>query len=155
MNISMVFKGKFESLPAVMAVTITIKELGYDVEVFTSKSQDQTKRSFTKKGINIIDIMPDVKDTHTNILKKLNLWRTFSKRLWRHIDKKKNAPLLWIASADTALALGKKLLQQNYILQIRELYDKHPLYRMALTQCIQKTSCVVVPGVCRAAPERL
>ena len=151
MNICVVIKGRLEALPAVMAVTIVIRELGYNVEVITSKSQNQTKVSFGKKGIDIIDVMPHMKITRSSILKKLHTWLTFSKRVCHHIEKNNKDTLLWIASADTALALGKKLLQQHYVLQIRELYDTHLLYRRALTQYVHKASCIVVPEICRAA----
>jgi len=144
-------KGELESLPAVMAVAIVLRELGYDLEVITSKSQNQTKVSFAEKGINIIDIIPEIVQPRSSIPKKAYVWKTFSKRVWYHIDRSEKNTLLWIASADTALALGKRLLRRRYVLQIRELYDNNSFYRKHLRAYAKKAGCVVVPEICRAA----
>jgi len=151
MKIILLIKQSLESLPAVMAVTLAIRELGYDVDIITSKSNSQTRISFAEKGIDIIDVMPEIVQPSSSIPKKVYVWRTFSRRAWRHIDKAEKETVLWIASADTALALGRRLLHRRYVLQIRELYDNHFFYRKNLSVYAKKATCVVVPETCRAA----
>ncbi len=150
MKLIVLCKTVFESLAAIMALPIVIKELGHDVEVITSRSEPQTKAAFAEKGINIIDLMPEFEPFPSTVLKKAHFWRTFAKRAWSQIGQKTEEAVLWISTGDTALALGKRLLRRHYVLQIRELYDKYPLYRRMLAKYARGASCVVVPQICRA-----
>ncbi len=143
-------KGRLETLPQIMSLALVTKELGNEVEVLTSLSEQRTKDSFAEKGIDIVDLYPELEIASSTALGKLKHWRSFAKGAWKYIDKNTEDVLLWASSADTALALGRKLLHRNYVLHIRELYDKIARYRRALAKYARQASCVVVPEISRA-----
>lgn len=151
MKILILHKGSFNALPNVMSLALVVKELGHEIEVVTSFCEEETKQSFAENGIEITDICTEHDCLSSNIFCKAKHWSNFSKRAWKLIDGKKQDALLWVGTADTALALGKRLLRQHYVLQIQELYDKHPIYRRGLAKYARRASCVVVPEICRAA----
>lgn len=150
MKIVVLRKGQFEGLPQIMSLAIVARELGHEIVVLTSQSEQKTKDRFTEKGITVIDLCPEQKNGSANIFEKVKHWRTFSIGSWKYIDEKAKGALLWISTADSALALGRRLLRENYILHLRELYDQHFVYRYLLSQYARKASCVVVPEFSRA-----
>lgn len=150
MKVIVIIKQRLDLLPAVMAVTSVVSELGHDVEIITSCSAPETKAKLAKKGINVTEVMPDFVQTCPNILSKVKFWRTFNKRTWNRINQEARDTFLWVGSADTALALGKRLLRRSYVLQLRELYDKLPIYRKCLAKYVHHANCVVAPEISRA-----
>lgn len=152
MKVIILQKGVFGSLPQIMALATIIKELGHEVIVLTSSSRQQTKTYFFEKGIEIVDLCSECDTASSSMIRRFHNWKVFSKKAWPHINESGKDTLLWISSADTALALGKRLLQRCYILHIRELYDQIIFYhyRVALAKYAQHARCVVVPEISRA-----
>jgi hypothetical protein len=69
--------------------------------------------------------------------------------IWNIIAEKMTAnTILWIASAKSALALGKKVFNHSYILHILELYEWE---KSLLSPYARKATAVIVPDVSRAA----
>jgi len=143
-------KDSFDRNVPLMSLALVAKELGYDVEVVTTYSDRKTIEKYVNAGIVIVGLCPEYANAR-GIIRKLSQWLIFPRRAWRHMRQKQPASLLWIGSADTALALGKKLWGCRYILHIRELYDNSPFYRRALGEYARKADCVVVPEMCRGA----
>ncbi len=151
MKICIICKGKFEAQPPIMSLALALNKSGHEVEILTDFSEQETKTNFQNLGVSITALFSADQCTGLNFFSKIVYWKTFARRAWRLIDKKYKDCLLWIATADTALALGDKLLNHHYVLQILELYDTFPFYRYMLSKYARKASCVVVPEMCRAA----
>ena len=134
-----------------MSLVLVLHEIGNEVEIVTGYTEQITKLCFSDMGISITDLFTKDECTVLNVFSKLLHWRRFSKRAWKYIEEQKNDGLLWVSTADTALALGKKLFQRHYVLQILELYDTFPFYRHMLAKYARNANCVVVPEMCRAA----
>lgn len=151
MIISILCKGMFSSQVPLMTLALVAKELGHDIEVVTSSCEKRTEERYAGMGITVVSLCPEITFPVAGILGKIRFWRAFSKRAWSHLANKSPNNLLWIGSADTALALGKRLFARTYVLHIRELYDTVPHYRRALAKYAGRAKCVVVPEMCRAA----
>lgn len=61
-----------------------------------------------------------------------------------------NYDLIWIATGDTALWLSDILNKKKYVLNLFELYDKHPLYLWGIKNVVKKAQKIVVPEYNRA-----
>lgn len=153
MKITILCKGRLEFHPPVMSVALAARELGYEVELFTSSSDVETKDAFADKQIDVVDVCPDGSGVSmTTLFSKARHWRAFSRGAWKHLTTSNASDrILWIGTADTALALGKRLLRTTYIIQILELYDRLPIFRRMLSAYVRCAACVVVPEACRAA----
>jgi len=149
MNIVILCKGQLDLFPPVMSVASILLGLGHDVQIITSFSSKNIKEFFSDKGVDVIDVLDNFEAK--NFFSKIFNWKIFSYKVWSFLKFRKKNTILWISTADTALALGNKLLQTSYILQILELYDTFPLYRNMLARYARKARCVVVPEMCRAA----
>lgn len=152
MKLIILCKGSLESQPPIMSVAMASVDLGHTVRIITSHSEKSTKEIFFSKGICIVDVFPSTKTiTFISFINKLRHWLIFSKKSWGLIYAQEDFDLLWIGTADTALALGEKLLKHQYVLHILELYDRVPIYRFLLKKFARAAKNVVVPEMCRAA----
>jgi hypothetical protein len=150
MEVVVVLKGALEYLPPVMTAALCMRQMGNDVSVICGKTDASIKSAFREVGIHIEETQ-EVHASGETLLQKIKKWGTFRKGAWELIRKRRTSSLLWIGSADTALALGGSLLKERYVLQINELYDRFPLYRHGLRRFARGARQVVVPEACRAA----
>lgn len=151
MNIYILCKGQLEAQPPIMSLAIVLQELGHEVKIVTSFSAHKTKLEFGKNKIIVKDLFENDIIFSRNIFSKFLDWKVFARRAWRYIDSQKEDKLLWVGTADTALAIGNKLLSKKYVLNIFELYDTFPLYKFMLARYARNAKIVVVPEFCRAS----
>lgn len=82
---------------------------------------------------------------------KFLYWFNVRKEFWKVILKNGyEQKLLWIPAADTTLALGKKLLKYNYVLNLYELFDYQFMYVKLLKKYALKAKLVVCSNNDRA-----
>jgi len=151
MKICLLRKGPFEELPQIMSVALVLRELGHEVNVIAGYAEARTRERFAEQQIEITAVGPRSNGVRGNGVQRYMAWIEFARAAWRCIERSGQYGLLWISTADTALALGSRLLSHRFVLQVRELYDTQRLYRWALTKYLKGARCVVVPEMCRAA----
>jgi glycosyltransferase involved in cell wall biosynthesis len=149
--IAVICRGDIAHLPPVLSVIQDLIELGEDVSVLSSYCSvdlpalcgidpgqcHTTRESFTPPG--------------HSILRKIAAGVSFRRAAWAMLDQAPDDCLIWVASADTAIVLGRKLTRKRYILQLHELYDRMPAIRALLAPIVKKAACVVVPERHRGA----
>lgn len=142
-----------ERLPPILTLLIVAAELFPEVFLITNRTSDATEKELKGMGINVIQAyktQKDIKGTK-GVIGKVGSWLAFRKRFWstkKNIDKD---AYVWIATADSALAIGKALLKQHYILGLLELYDTQTHYLKLLKPYVQRAIHVVTPEACRSA----
>ncbi len=149
MKILVILKGSLSKLPPVISTCLSLSDLNHSVTVFTQDSNDYIENIFKEKNINITYYRGTNLFSKIKLISKICTWLNFRRQAKEYIIKNK-FDLLWIGSADTALAIGKILLQYNYIFQVHELYDTIPYYKKCLRIYMQKALKVVVPEEIRA-----
>lgn len=152
-SVILVAKPSLESLTPTLSLALLLSKLAENLIVVTSKCSEQTCKKLENNGVKVIQIEAKsfVRNKFFKLFNKIRFFLTFHSEVWRVYSKSGEDSLLWVASGDTALAIGRKIKKYNYILQLHELYDKHPVYRYLLKYYAQNAQAVVVPEDCRAA----
>ncbi|MBY0065617.1 hypothetical protein [Empedobacter falsenii] len=89
----------------------------------------------------------DIKPSKNKIL----YWYKIRTTFWKIINKNSYYDkLLWIPAADTTLALGKKLLKYNFVLNLYELFDYAPRYVKGLKIYAEHAKLVICSNQDRA-----
>ncbi len=132
---------------------VTMAALGMSVTVATSDASRGLGEYLGRKGIRVVRLMPD-RGRGGGVLGTAGRWIHFSLHAWSSIRAARGA-LIWIGSADTAIALGPGLLKLNFVLQVNELYDAVWRYRKLLKPFARSAACVVVPEPSRGAIMRM
>ena len=151
-RIILFLKHQLELLPPILSCAQVLSSLGHQVEMIVASCNKSTVDEFREKGITIHCLYTQHYKKTSRLWGKVIRWLEFRRLAWKsyqHIAKEND--LLWIGSADTALALGKNLLSHKYVLHIHELYDTHPRYRNGLKAYAKSAAAVVVPDMSRAA----
>jgi hypothetical protein len=123
--------------------------LGHRVRLIVSVVTPPTVSLLAAQGIEVLQLQPS-HPRRPHLLGKVVDWEIFRKRAWKTLESM-GYDVLWVGSADTALALGRRLLRECYVLQLHELYDRYPLYRYGLGRYARQASCLVVPEATRAS----
>jgi glycosyltransferase involved in cell wall biosynthesis len=100
--------------------------------------------------VEVVEAAPDLARPR-GLAGKLRHWSAFRRGAWNAVAGLGPDALLWVASADTALALGRELRRRRYVLQLHELYDGVWHYRRMLGPIVRHAQAVVVPEPSRAA----
>lgn len=91
--------------------------------------------------------LTDIKPSSNKFL----YWLTIRNTFWKIINKNQyQKKLIWIPAADTTLALGKKLLSLNYVLNLYELFDYAPRYIKGLEKYAKNAKLVICSNLDRA-----
>lgn len=150
MKIIVLVKGRLENLPPLITVAHLLVRCNYEVNLITSVCHPSTKSELNEAGVKVLEIEMYSKYPMVKLYKKMHEWILYAAYCWQYIKKQKGDYLLWIGSADTAIALGKRLLKENYVLEVLELYDRFPLYRYLLGDYMRNARANVVPNESRA-----
>lgn len=82
---------------------------------------------------------------------KLLYWFKIRKIFWKIMHENRyEDKLIWIPAADTTLALGKKLLALNYVLNLYELFDYSPRYIKGLEKFAKNAKLIICSNLDRA-----
>ena len=149
-RIIVLVKNALESLPPIMTVSQVLADLGNDVIVVCSVANEETRSAFANRGIKIYEACPGCQISSSPMAKFFR-WKRFARNAWRVIDSYDDNSLLWVGSADTALAMGKELFKRPFVFEILELYDRLKHYLVLMAPYARRARAVVVPEPCRAA----
>jgi glycosyltransferase involved in cell wall biosynthesis len=143
-----VAKGK--PTPPLLSLAVALSTDGRRVLFAPSLCDDATVAYLESRGVTVQQLQPGISHPK-HVFGKLQYWLQFRQRAWQLIAGHPETELLWIGSADTALALGRALQSRNYVLHLRELYDTVPYYQRHLREYARRAQVVVVPESTRAA----
>jgi hypothetical protein len=136
--------------PPLLTLAIALADDGSEVHFAPSACDAKTVTYMQSRGVRVQQLQPNV-PAPKRLVDKLGYWMQFRRRAWRLIDAHADADLLWIGSADTALALGSALQSRRYVLHLRELYDLVPYYKRNLRNYARCAKVVVVSESTRGA----
>lgn len=144
MNLIFIIKGKLEkNVPIITLITVALGQK-VNVSVICSSCEDKVMDLLVEKGARIH--CSSHKTYGPSVMKKVLDW-FFVRKEFNKILKEIyiTGDLIYLGSLDTALAMGKKMLKYKYILHIRELYDKYPLYLRLIKPYARVALNVIVP----------
>jgi glycosyltransferase involved in cell wall biosynthesis len=151
MEFTIVLKQKLEFLPPVINLIDCLIDLGVEVNLICTELTDLNHKRYANV-INIVIIkLPEYK---FRPLKVLSIY-TFRQKIYNYfneksIGKSKNS-VIWLASAEAAMAVGKHIANYNYVFQIHELYDKVYHYRYTNGFYFRNSIINICPEANRAA----
>jgi hypothetical protein len=142
-----------EYLPPVLSLLSILADLGERVLLVTNSTNATTRGYLEARGIQIVEAIgePLGSGAASSRLVKMRAWARYRSVFWKLLKEFDQPPKLWIATADTVLAIGRGILKFRYILGLLELYDKKKVYRLLLTPYIQEAVHVVTPEKTRSA----
>lgn len=148
-NIILLHKSKVSSFPPIITLLQYLKELNINVILICSKNDD---KEFLEKlqtichKVHLVDI-----EIGKGKLSKIYSWLKTRKLFWKIIDVNNyHKDIFWIPTADTTLAMGKRLLKYEYVLNLFELFDQYAFYRNKLKKYVKNARVVVCPEETRA-----
>jgi hypothetical protein len=151
-KILFICKVKLDKAVPIINIAQALNAEGNEIEIICSKISDGLENTLEKSGIKILSIGLDEPNSH-NILflafLKLQYWLTFRSKV-KKILSQKSVEILYIATADTAIALRGILNRYKYILHLRELHDRQPHYMKLIKKPAKQAYKVVVPEINRA-----
>lgn len=147
--VTIVTKAPAEAVVSALSAALLLAELGCAVRVVCSTCAPETRALLTSGGVTRVEELLGRGGSRA-VGGKLVNWMRFHRAAWRLLASIDRSELLWIPTADTAMALGRSLMRRRYVLSLRELYDKLPHYRLALKEFALRAASVVVPEYCRA-----
>lgn len=148
-KILVILKGSLSKMPPVLSICLDLADLGYNVSVFTQSSSEYIENIFKQKHIKINYYKENKFLLKIPFISKIYRWLDFKRQTLKY-TKRNKSDYLFIASADTALALGKTIFNHKYFLQVHELYDTVPFYKKHLKPYMQNALKVIVPQEMRA-----
>ncbi len=149
-SILILMKGALERAVPIISVARSLCGSGHRVEVACGTCADSLRRILESENIAVRAMGAEAaKEKDPNILGKLSAWLSFrrhAKAMLRH----RHYDLVYIGSADTAIALSGAMAKYPYLLHLRELHDQEPSYMRALEPMARDARRVVVPEENRA-----
>jgi hypothetical protein len=142
-----------EYLPPVLSLLSILSDLGERVLLVTNFTGASTRSYLEARGIQVVEAMGEASGgwAMRSGLVKMRAWAKYKDTFWKALGEFDRPPKLWIATADTALAIGRRILKHRYVLGLLELYDRKRIYRLLLTPYIQEAAHVVTPEKTRSA----
>lgn len=146
-KIVIIIKQSLDRLPPILNLIDSLLLQEVHVMLICTNVIPELKDTYNGKvDFNIVDA-----DRKGNKLIKLFNWLRFRKYVRRFLDKMDQETLVWIGSADAALAIGNQLFKYKYVFQCHELYDSFPFYRKHLGAFMQNAHLVITPNAERGA----
>ena len=141
-----------ERLPPVFSLLESLAKQHENVVLITSNTSQTSRKNIEKLGINIYlsNERKSIKGL-SNIVEKGIDWIKFRNMFWKIRHKYKDIEKIWIATGDTAIAVGSSIYKEKYYLSLLELYDTQKIYLNLLKNYAQNASHVVTPEDARSA----
>jgi hypothetical protein len=145
MKILYIHKAYYDKRPPIISTVERLLKLNHSVKLVTSGISYNTQTILKERGVDVYDfgMIPDRK------ISKIPYYYNYKKGVKR-IIKDNSDYIVWVASGDAALVIGRILFKMKYILQLQELYDTHKLYFRKLKKFAQNSTVNVVPSNYRA-----
>lgn len=143
MDIILVNKGCTENRPPILSVIHILRELNHKVTVITSEASANFIFAMKEKNVKIV-VFPSICKTYYFF--KIVEYLFFRKRVLNYLDKNfdKNT-LIWIADGTSIVALGPRIKNYKFILQIQELHEKSKMQLHAFSKVIHYAQAVFMP----------
>lgn len=148
MKIVIVHKSSISSFPPILSLIDVLFSLGVEIHIICGEDNSEFLSDLRTK-CKEIHVIPY--SNYSGKIGKIITWLNVRKKFWSLIIKHSyEKELIWIPTADTTLALGKKLLKYRFILNIYELFDTFPRYKNGLEIFAKRAKVVVCPEITRA-----
>lgn len=145
-EIVILHKTSVSDFPPILSLLRYLKKNGYIINLLLGYEKTEAMQRELEElceTLHVTNIFP----AKNKILYWLKIRRTF----WKIIhDNGYDSKLIWLPAADTTLALGRKLLNYNYVLNLYELFDDEPLYLKKLKKFALKAKLVICSNEERA-----
>lgn len=151
-KILFICKGTLDKAIPIISIAQAFYAGGHNVEVVCGNISSLLKEELKAAGLSILSLNlvdPENGIQTGNVFEKLYKWAMFRWKTKRILTKK-TPDLLYLATADTAIALRGLFSNFKYVLHLRELYDELPHYMKLLRKPSQQAHRVVVPEENRA-----
>lgn len=150
MKITFIVKGNLEILPPLLPRILYTADKGVDTSVICTDISQENAALMQEHGVKIYCTRHRQK-----LLGKRNKimdWTGFRSSCKKLLKKElADSDMLYICSADTALALGNFFTKMPYVFQSNELYDQFPRYRNGIKKYAVGAKAFVVPEYNRAS----
>ena len=145
----MILKGVLDSYPPTISVVVSLRKIGHDVSLFCNEISNELLEYLKKFNI---EIYIQNYSRGSNILTKFTEYYLFRRAAIKHIEKTYvvDNSFIWLATADSAIAIGTSVKEYKFVLNILELYDEFPIHRYLISKLAIFASAVVVPEFNRA-----
>jgi hypothetical protein len=145
-------KGPLDKAIPIISIAQKFNAKDFVVEIICGAISIDLRKELIDEGINIVSLDLEEKDNANklfSLFNKLYYWVTFRNRIKKML-KTITFDLLYVATADTAIALRYIIERRKYILHLREFHDEHPHYMKLLRKPAHEAYKVVVPEENRA-----
>lgn len=150
MNIIIIIKQPLERIPPIISLIDVLIKKNIRITLICTKTSNFLIDKY-KNDVQFFIVDINIKRTKNKIFKIFN-WLKFRYKVLGYLKENLNKEsILWIASADAAIALGPKLISMNYIFQCHELYDALPFYKKRIKKIMQNALINITPEENRAA----
>ncbi|KAA6334394.1 hypothetical protein EZS27_017274 [termite gut metagenome] len=150
-NVTIIIRQPLERRPPIATLLNCLCKMGYRIVLICTEVQDKSKKQYEDNVNFKIITIPTYK---LGIVNKIISWMMFRRKVFSFLKRNPeyySKSILWIGSADAALALGKKLFKFNYIFHCFELYDAFPWYKRKLKKIMQNAKLNITPEDNRGA----
>lgn len=150
MKMTFVVKGNLEILPPLLPRILYTADVGVETRLVCTNISDENAALMQEHGVKVYCTRHN-----QNFMGKRNKicdWLGFRSGCKKLLEKElKDSDLLYICSADTALALGSFFTKTPYVFQSNELYDQFPRYKNGIKKYVLGAKAFVVPEYNRAS----
>ena len=149
MKMTYVVKGNLEILPPLLPRILYTADAGVDTRLICTGISEENHRLMQEHGVQVYCTGHDQKLFGKR--SKVKDWLGFRRGCKKLLDGRlSDSDMLFICSADTALALGSFFTRYPYAFQSNELYDLFPRYRNGIKKYVLGAKAFVVPEYNRA-----
>lgn len=145
MRIILLFKSRTLNSPTLSTLLI-LNDLGHELTVISEGLDEYWVKELENKHIRLHLLKTQSKSN--NPISKFISYKAFQKKAMKVIKnefQEKGEGLLWISGAQTILALGDKIKDYHYILQIHELHEHFSYQLKAIKKVIHSADLVFMP----------
>ena len=150
MNITYIVKGNLEILPPLLPRILRTADVGVETRLICTDISDENAQLMQQHGVKVYC----TRHCRTLLGKRNKLmdWAGFRSSCKKLLKRElADSDMLYICSADTALALGSFFTKTPYVFQSNELYDMFPRYKNGIKKYAQGAKAFVVPEYSRAS----
>ena len=150
MKMTYIVKGDLEILPPLLPRILYTADAGVDTRLICTGITEDNAALMEQHGVKVFCTRHNRKlFGKRNKVLDWTGFRRGCKKLLGH--KLRDSDMLYICSADTALALGSFFTKFPYAFQSNELYDMFPRYKNGIKKYVQGAKAFVVPEYNRAS----
>lgn len=144
MKIVYLLKEGIHVYPPCLTQILCLNDIGIELEVYHGITDQKVIRILEKRGIKHYNLYKkEIKSKNKKIL-TLKRWFTYRKNILKILSTINDSnTILWLGTADSAIAIYDKLKDKKYILNILELYDNNKLYKKYLGKIVNQAIDII------------